>query len=194
MFRAFPSPPQIEQIPPMFSLQESSQFDTEHLVEIIRLDLNSAWFCIFVGHEDRDRHGWIEAPILVQVDLDLEVRERGVLAVGIERVCASKYLRLHSQIAHSQANVRQERLGRSYKNWPQYSSQRLFYVGRGTISHQYEIDVFGISAGRRKVPFVEYRAASHRDLRRQEFVFENRLNRATEQIVLLDHHVGCPRC
>ena len=87
MFRAFPSPPQIEQIPPMFSLQESSQLGTEHLVEIIRLDLNSARFCVFVGHEDRDRYGRMETPILVQVDLDFEVRECGVLP-------ASKKIRL----------------------------------------------------------------------------------------------------
>jgi hypothetical protein len=34
--------------------------------------------------------------------------------------------------------------------------------------------------GRRKVPFVEYRAASHRDLLRQKAVFENRRDRAAE--------------
>ena len=44
-------------------------------------------------------HRRIGAAILVQIDLDLEVRERGVLGVGIVRVCAPKYLRLHSQIA-----------------------------------------------------------------------------------------------
>ena len=62
----------------MLTLEQSAQLGTEHLVQVIRDDGHGSHAARLVRHSDLNGNEQIEAAVLVDVDLHLEMGERSL--------------------------------------------------------------------------------------------------------------------